>query len=86
MGEEDRSGSVPTPEAVLFSKMEEGVAHDHVASGLAGRPLPVQPVDSTITRAGTAFGEGRHRLERALLELGTAESEVRRKHDAEALR
>ncbi len=86
VGEEDRSRTVPTPEAVLLSKVGEGAAHDGVASGFAGRPLPVQPIDATITRASTAVGQRRHRLEGTLLELGAAEPEVRRKHDAEALR
>ena len=86
MGEEDRSGAVPTPEAVLLSEVGEGAAYDRVASGLAGRPLSLQPIDATVSRASAAVGQGRHRLEGTLLELGTAEPEVRRKHDAEALR
>lgn len=60
-GKEDRAGTFPTPQAVLFAKVRR-VARDHcVTPGLANGESVFQPVHSTITRpdfAGPQRPEG----------------------------
>ncbi|MDP7346270.1 MAG: hypothetical protein QF690_04395, partial [Anaerolineales bacterium] len=57
MGEKDGTGSIQSPEAVLFTLVGPVTAYPGVAPVFADRPLILQPVNATVPRTDAAFPE-----------------------------
>jgi len=77
MAEENRARAVPAPEAILLAEKREEARYHGVATGFAGRPAILQPIDAAIARAGAAIRERLDGHARAVREGGVGELQVR---------